>query len=161
MILMKQKNLIIILVAVVAAIIVGAGGYYFLSKNGSKPTTEQTQQQGEQQVLTLQPSDIGLTLTAIDSGKFAGNGVNMKITNISDIASIDYELDYTAKGGIPRGAIGHVDIKATDTEIDQQLPFGTCSDVCHFDTDVTDVKITLKVTKTNGKIYQVTDTFNQ
>ncbi len=32
--------------------------------------------------------------------------------------------------------------------------FGTCSDVCHYDKDVTDVKLIVKVTKMDGKVYQ-------
>jgi hypothetical protein len=158
---MNQKNIIIIVVVLIAALLIGGGGYYFLSKSASKQVATQQQQQGDQQVLTLQPSDIGLALTAIASGKFAGNGVTMEVAKLGDIASVDYELEYTAKGGIPRGAIGHIDIKPTDTIIKQQLPFGTCSDVCHFDQDVTDVKITLKVTKNDGKIYQVAASYNQ
>jgi hypothetical protein len=119
------------------------------SKNTGEPVAQQNQV-----VPTLKPEDIGLTLSLITSGKFANNGIDMKITNVSDISSVDYEMAYVSKGDIPRGAIGHVDV-IDGKVIDQQLPFGTCSDVCHFDQDVKDVKLTLKVTKTNGKAYQV------
>jgi len=33
--------------------------------------------------------------------------------------------------------------------------FGTCSDVCHYDSGVTDIDLIVKITKTDGKIYQV------
>lgn len=157
---MKNRG-VLIAVAVVVIAIIGVGGAYFVAKhsNNSGPTPTPAPQQ-EEQVLSLSPSDIGLTLNPITSGKFANNGVELDINKLDGIASIDYELDYTSTGNIPRGAIGHVDIKPSQTTFSQQLPFGTCSDFCHFDKDVSNVKVTLKVTKQDGKIYQVTSTYN-
>lgn len=155
---MSRNTVIIIIVAVV--ILLGGGGFYLASRNTQKGPTP-TPTPDSQQVLTLQPSDIGLILAGIDTGKFAGHGISINILKIADIASIDYQLSYTAKGNIPRGAIGHVDIKPSDTKFMQQLPFGTCSDVCHFDSDVSDVKVTMKITKNDGKIYSVEQAFNQ
>lgn len=156
---MNQKTYIII-GAVVLALLAVAGGFFFYTKSASQPVAA-PQAQEEQQVLTLKPEDIGLTLSPIASGKFAGNGVDMSITKLSDISSIDYELSYNSKGDIPRGAIGHIDVKAGQSNVDQQLPYGTCSDVCHFDSEVSAVKITLKITKQDGKIYQLVAPFNQ
>jgi hypothetical protein len=56
---------------------------------------------------------------------------------------------------IPRGTIGHVDVKTPGQTITQKMVFGTCSDVCHYDTGITQVQLIVKVTKTDGKIYQV------
>lgn len=156
---LKNKNLIIIAIAVIAVILVGVGIFLFTKSASQKPVV--TQQVPDQQVLTLSPADIGLSLSTITSGKFVDHGVQMAISKVSDITSVDYELSYTSKGDIPRGAIGHIDVKPTDATIQQQLPFGTCSDVCHFDQDVTNVKMTLKVTKKDGKIYSVDQTFTQ
>ncbi|MDE2025744.1 MAG: hypothetical protein KGJ07_04585 [Patescibacteria group bacterium] len=150
---MKQKKLLIILCAVlVLLVVIVAGALMFLKNQGGNTNAPVAQQ--NQVVPTLKPDDIGLTLSIIASGKFANNGVDMKITKVMDIASVDYELAYLSKGDISRGAIGHVDVTSGNA-IDQQLPFGTCSDVCHFDTDVHQVQLTLKVTKTDGKAYQV------
>ena len=149
---MKQKKLLIILSAVLVLLVVVVGAFLFINsqpKNSGEPVAQQNQV-----VPTLKPEDIGMTLSLITSGKFANNGVDMKISKVSDISSIDYEMAYVSKGDIPRGAIGHVDVQ-NGAAIDQQLPFGTCSDVCHFDSEVHDVKVTLKVTKTDGKAYQV------
>lgn len=154
-----NKNTIII-VSLIVVVILGSGGLFLASKLTAKGPTP-TPTPDTQQILSLNPSDIGLTLSPITSGKFAGNGVELRVTSISDISSIDYQLSYTAKGNIPRGAIGHVDIKSGDTEFKQQLYFGTCSDVCHPDADVTGVKVTMKVTKQDGKIYSVEAPFNQ
>ena len=105
-------------------------------------------------VLTLKPEDIGLTFApAADLQRGT-----MTITKTSDIASVDYQLTYTAiVAGQPvaRGTIGHIDVKNPGQEITQQMVFGTCSDVCHYDSGITDVKLIVKVTKADGKIYQV------
>jgi hypothetical protein len=81
----------------------------------------------------------------------------MTITKTSDISSVDYQLTYTAivtGEPVARGTIGHVDVKNKGQEISQAMVFGTCSDVCHYDAGITDVKLIVKVTKTDGKIYQ-------
>lgn len=105
-------------------------------------------------VLTLQPADIGLAF-APDANMQRGT---MTISKTSDIASVDYQLTYTAiVSGEPvaRGTIGHVDVKNKGQTISQQMVFGTCSDVCHYDNGITDVKLIVKVAKIDGKIYQV------
>ncbi len=161
--LFKNKRNVIIASIVGAVVIIGLIVAIFLvnKKSSSNNQTDQNSNSNNQeQVFTLKPSDIGLSLSAITTGKFAGNGVEMTISKLDEITAIDYELSYTSTGSIPRGAIGHIDVKPTDTTIDQQMAFGTCSDVCHFDTGVSDVKITLKVTKNDGKIYQVEQTYN-
>ncbi len=156
---MQNKKVIIIgTVALCIIIIAGVAGFIIFSKGSKK--TEQPVAQQDMVVPTVNPSDIGFSLTLIQSGKFAKNGLDMKITKVSEIASIDYELDYTSQGNIPRGAIGHVDVKPTDSAIDQQLPFGTCSDVCHFDSGITDIKVTLKITNKDGSVNQLVSPFS-
>src|SRR5579885_3110566 len=110
---------ILILIAVAVIIVVGGGAGYVAYSQKTKPTPTPIQQQEQQTSFpTLMPEDIGLTLSAITSGKFAGHGIDMKITNLADLASIDYELAYVSAGDIPRGAVGHVDIKPTDKVFD-------------------------------------------
>src|SRR5690348_7156966 len=127
----NKKNLIIIVGGAVVILLLSGGAFFLFKSTESKKAAAPVAQE-DQAVPTLSPDAIGMTLSLISSGKFANNGVEMKISKISDISSIDYELDYTSKGDIPRGAIGHIDVKQTDATISQQLPFGTCSDVCHF-----------------------------
>lgn len=154
----ENKNVFIIGGSVLLAIVLVGGIFVFTRSQSVKKSTNNLIQQ--QQVFTLQPQDIGFTLSLIQSGKFANNGVELLVTKLSGITGIDYELDYTATGDLPRGAIGHVDIKSSDTEFRQQLPFGTCSDKCHFDSGVSNVKVTLKVTKSDGKVYSVVQPFS-
>ena len=70
-------------------------------------------------------------------------------------SGIDYELSYMSKGDIPRGAIGNIAIKQPGKLVKQEIPLGTCSDVCHYDQDVSNIKLILKVTKTDGTTSQV------
>lgn len=143
-----NKKTLIPLIAVIALILIGGGVYLLSQKNNSnsfsviEPTIEI--------IPTIMPSDIGLTLTSSKDGK----KVYMEITNTKDLTGVDYELSYTATDDIPRGAIGHIDVETPGQKIKQEIVLGTCSDVCHYDEDVKDLKLIVKVTKTNGMVYQ-------
>ena len=99
----------------------------------------------------MKPADIGLTLTAsADNHK-----VILAVANTKNIASLDYELSYTSQGDIPRGVIGNIKIKTAGQSVSQEITLGTCSDVCHYDVGVSNIKLTLKVVKTDGTTSQV------
>lgn len=159
---MKNNKIIIIVVAVVVLILAVLVSYFLFYQGNSKTTKAQPQtvMQQDEAIPTLMPADVGLSINLIKMGKFADNGIELTVTKIVDIAAIDYEMAYTSKGNIPRGAIGHVDIKPTDTVFTQQLPFGTCSDKCHFDTEVANIKVTMKISKKDGKFYQLVQPFS-
>jgi hypothetical protein len=120
------------------------------SGNSNQPQATPTQVP----VLSLKPDDIGLTLTAsADLHK-----ATMKITKTEDISSVDYQLSYNANvagQAVARGTIGHADVKTKGQTVSQDMVFGTCSDVCHYDSGISDVNLIVKVTKTDGKVYQV------
>ena len=145
---LKNKKILTPLIAVVVVILI-LGGVYLLK--AKKSVTAPTEIQPTIEVIpTIAPKDIGLSLKAGADGK----RVIMAISNTKDITGIDYELSYTAQGNIPRGAIGHVDIKVPGQTVSQEIVLGTCSDVCHYDLGVTSVKLVVKVTKADGKVYQ-------
>lgn len=143
-----NKKTLIPLIVVIALVIIGGGVYLLSQRNNSsdssmiEPTIEV--------IPTIMPEDIGLTLTPSADGK----RVYMEITNTKDLTGVDYELSYTATDDIPRGAIGHVDIKTPGQKIKQEIILGTCSDVCHYDKDIANIKLIVKVTKTGGMVYQ-------
>lgn len=146
----------LIIAAVVVAILVIAGGAFFvLSKKSSPTEATNVPDQSAQEVLpTLAPADIGMSLAVTKQGK----SVTMTVDKLTDITALDYEVTYTANSNnndVPRGVIGHIDIKSSDTEKIQEVVLGTCSDVCHYDTVVSSVKFAVKVTKSDGKIYEV------
>lgn len=148
---MKNRKVIIIALVVGGIVILG-GGYFVLSskKEAAKPIVQEQQQSIEEKVNTLSPKDIGLTLTLTPDNK----KVIMQIAKVEDISSLDYELSYAAKGNIPRGVIGHADTKAQKI-VKQEIILGTCSDVCHYDQEVSGIKLVVKVTKLDNKVYSV------
>jgi len=143
-----NKKILIPLVAVIVLVLIGGGVYLFNARRSSSNPTDI--QPTIEVIPTIIPSEIGLSLKASADGK----RVIMTITNTKDLTGVDYELSYTAKGNIPRGAIGHVDIKEPGQSVNQEIVLGTCSDVCHYDQDVKSVKLVVKVTKTDGKVFQ-------
>lgn len=144
---LENKIILAGIAVVVLAILIVGGVFVLMSKNYSKPITQQASQ--EEQVLTLSPDDIGLSLALASDGK----KVTMEISKIDEITSFEYQLLYNSKGDVPRGVIGTIDVKG-DT-IKKEIVLGTCSDVCHYDEDVSNIKIIVKVVKTDGKTYQV------
>ncbi len=150
----KNRNLSI--AAAVVILVVVLGGVFFVVSSSKKSANQQTGEvptATDQPVLKISPSDLGITLTAGPGNKTAVLG----IASTNDIVSLDYELSYmaTVNGAqVARGAIGHIDIKNKGTPVKQDITLGTCSDVCHYDVGVSDIKVTLKINKTDGKTYQ-------
>jgi len=152
--LLKNPKVLIAAGIVVLVLLLGIVLVVVMGKSNQAANQTANVEPTQAPVLTLQPSDIGLAFVP-DQNLQKGT---MTITKTSDIASVDYQLTYTAVvSGQPvaRGTIGNVDVKTPGQEISQTMIFGTCSDVCHYDTGITDVKLIVKVTKADGKIYQV------
>lgn len=145
---MKNKNLFIGLI--VLLVLVGAG-FLVLSSNKKAAPVQVDQTPSEEKVTTIKPEDIGLNLTASTDKK----KIILEVTNTKDISGLDYELSYTSKGDIPRGVIGHIGIPQAGKSVKQEITLGTCSDVCHYDQDVSNIKLILKVAKTDGTVSQV------
>lgn len=149
---MKNQKVIIGIVAILL-VLVGVGYFILSPKKSSSIPQAPEPQAAEETILTLSPEDIGLTLTAIDNNR----KVLMEITKTSGLSSLEYELSYTSKGDIPRGVLGTIDVKS-NKPIKHEIVLGTCSDVCHYDQDVSSIKLILKVTKTDGKVYHAEKT---
>jgi uncharacterized membrane protein YdfJ with MMPL/SSD domain len=141
----KDKR-VVIAGAVVLMLLV-LGGFFLFSK---KSTTGETANAIPTQIPipTISAESIGLTLKPGVGGKT----VIVTISKPEGITAAEYELSYTSKGDIPRGAIGQLDV--TKKPVTKEITLGTCSDTCHYDTDVKDIKIILKITKSDGKVYQ-------
>lgn len=141
-----------IIIGIVIVAVIG-GGVYFVSSGKSSKTEQATSSQTvEEKVETVSAQDLGLTLVARSDKK----AVKLEITKITGIASIDYELSYLAKGDLPRGVIGHLEVKSTDKKIaSDYLDLGSCSrSVCKYDEGVSSVTLVLKITTKDGKILQ-------
>lgn len=126
----------------------------------SKAKLEETPQ--EQSVLKISPEELGLTITAKPDKK----AIKFAITKADGIKSIEYELTYEAdstaaeqsEGGdarVQRGITGETKIESGKNSFESPwLDLGSCSkNVCRYDAGVKSVSLTLKITKTDGKVY--------
>lgn len=154
---------IIIGVALVL-LISGGGGLYFLSSQSPKPQTVTTQTQTieEEIVPTLSPKTLGLTMTLRSDKK----AMRFEMKNPGNISLVEYQVSYTKEINgeqVPEGLIGEVRVNNEDDStiaIDYR-EFGTCSrNVCRYDNVVSAVKLTLKITQTDGKIFSSEDSID-
>jgi hypothetical protein len=157
---LKNKNIQIAL-GVVLLVIVGLGGFFLFANRGGEAPVEEA---SETLVKTIKPEEIGLKMEATPDGK----KVKFSIAKADGIESIEYELTYEAdstaqeqsEGGEPRvqrGITGEADIESGASSFEsEELDLGSCSrNVCRYDTGVSSVDMTLKLTKSDGNIYNV------
>lgn len=152
--LLKNKK-IVTAGGVVLLLIIFLGFFFLNNKTANNQNNQDTSLLPTQiPVPTITADSIGLTLKA----GLGGKTVIVALTNKEGITAIEYELSYTSKGDIPRGAIGQLDV--TKSKVSKEIILGTCSDTCHYDEDVSNIKIVLKITKTDGNIYQAEQTLS-
>lgn len=155
---MQNKNYIII--GVIALLLVGVGGFFFLSNRSGDPVAP-VDESLDEEVITLTPEEIGLVLEASANNK----QVKFIIGKPEGITELEYELSYEADaaGGederISRGVAGEDELDGTEETYESKfLDLGSCSSgTCRYDTGVTSVNLLLKLTKSDGKVYQVED----
>lgn len=160
---MKNKNTLIA-VGIVVAVLVGLFAFSFLSNNNaSKQDDKQT---ADTTVQTIKPEDIGFKMeTTPDKKK-----VKFSIAKAQGIKALEYQINYEAdstaqeksEGGedrVQRGITGEEkNISGNTTYESDELDLGSCSkNVCKYDTGVKTVAITLKITKTDDKVYNMQD----
>lgn len=152
----NNRALLVVMVLIVLA--GGVTGYYFLSSKKPPTTAIPTEQTEEEVVPTIKPDEIGLKLVSRSDKK----AVKFVIENVSGITNIEYELTYLASGDIPRGIIGNVEVSAKDKTIESKyIDLGSCSSGrCKYDEGVTSVKFVFKITKEDGKVYQVEESLD-
>ncbi|MGH7204238.1 MAG: hypothetical protein ACREHC_07380 [Candidatus Levyibacteriota bacterium] len=160
---MLRNRSVQIALGVIILLVIGVGGYFIVAGSKAKPVEDQTVD--ENLIQTLSPKDIGLTLEPSSDKK----KVKFKIAKASDIKSVEYELTYEADstkqeisdGGdarVQRGITGEANVDGAATYESDYLILGSQSaTVVRYDTGVKSVKLTLKVTKSNNKVYQVID----
>lgn len=149
---MKGNTNVIIAAAVVIVLVVGG---YFLFFNKKPSRVLQAPKETVQEVIpTIIPDDLGLEV-AIRSDKRA---MKFTVTKADDIEKIEYQISYTKTvdgEDVPEGLIGEVEAKPGQPLSIEYREFGTCSSgTCRYDKVVSDIKLTLKITKKDGKIYQ-------
>ncbi len=157
----KNRNLSIAVGALVIFVVLA--GLFFVIKrslnNSASTQVNSTPSPTQETIQSINPADLGITLTAGAGNKTA----ILTVAKTGEIISLDYELSYmaTVNGAqVSRGAIGHIDIKQKGRPVTQEITLGTCSDVCHYDVGISNIKLTLKINKTDGKTYQSTLTLS-
>lgn len=165
---MNRKLLVPIIIFVL--IVLGGGSFLFLSKNSSQSPTDQTEQGILDEIIpTLSPSEIGLKMVA----RADNRAVKLILKNATNVAKIEFDLVYDADQassfGEDEGGSGKVSRNVTDElSLDGKSPFetkyydlGSCSSgKCRYDTGVTQVRLEMKVTMQDGKVFQVSDTLD-
>lgn len=157
---MKQKKFIILGIFFLLILVVGG---YFLLGNKSQQEPEETRSV-EEEVINLKPEDIGLKIVSSANKK----QVKFIIDKLNGIQSIEYELFYEADGvsgdeqRISRGIAGEDVIQPGMKKYESKfLDLGSCSSgTCRYDTGVESVNLLLKLTKGDGKVYQVEDSLS-
>lgn len=167
--LLKNKTFAIAVVAVIVVLLLGIGGFMFVNHNLSQGQSDD-QTQNFEDAIKLSPSDIGLQMIASSNKK----QVKFVINKPQGFTKVEYELSYMAnstgtasedegEGDMPakinRGVAGDDQISPDESKYESKfLDLGSCSSgTCRYDTGVDSVHLLLKLTKSDGKLYQVED----
>ncbi len=151
--LLKNRKFQIAGIAAVALVVLLSAFVFFRNANQVGQNVNTNILPTEIPIPTILPEELGLTLEAGPKGQT----VIVSVANTQGISVIEYELSYLS-GDLPRGAIGQIDV--TKSPATKEVTLGTCSDVCHYDEDVSDIKVILKVTKDDGSVFQSTATLD-
>ncbi|HSW98050.1 MAG TPA: hypothetical protein VLF89_09560 [Candidatus Saccharimonadales bacterium] len=157
---MQNKSLFVALGVLVLIIVSGIGIFYIASSRKATITTKNGKNYVDSPlapVATLTPDQIGFSMELAQSGQSAGHAIDMKITKIEGITGVDYEFSYIYGDSLNQGGFGHLDVKSGASSLSQEIVLGTCSSgVCRYDVNVSHFKMVLRITKDDGKTYQVT-----
>lgn len=141
---MKNKTA---LIASVVILVLVLGGGFLLVKNLTKPAPDTTEE--EEFAADLPPVDSSVVVTL--EPKADKTAVVLSASNIPDgTDSLEYELSYNNEEGLPKGALGKIELDSK-SEVTRDILLGTCSrNVCTYDKGVTAVKLVLKFNHPDG-----------
>lgn len=147
--LIKKNKLVLFIMLII--ILLGFFIFLFLNKRSNSHSSEQTTND-ELTLKDLQESEVIPTVDSSVKVSLTPNNYNrevvMEVKGIPiNTGTIEYELSYFAKGDLPKGAIGNIDLEdeKDKTMIKREITLGTCSSgTCVYDEGVTSVKVTLK-----------------
>ena len=167
---MKNNKNLIIGAVIIVVLLLGAGGYFIFGHKAAAPTTTQSQFDSADAV-KIPASDIGLTMELSPDKK----KVRFDATKLNGAKSFEWTFNYdadipadqrsegdtTSKVSQAFGSLEPVDVSGKSSYQSEFRELGTCSSGhCRYDTGVQKVNLVLKMTKTDGKVYQVEDSIN-
>ncbi len=164
---MKMKNKqVMIAIAAVVIVLLGVGGYLVLAQKNSKPPVDNSLI--SEDAIKIPASDIGLTMElSADEKK-----VRFTATKLDGVKSLEWTFNYdadippdqqseadgAAKVSQAFGSLEPVDVEGKSSYSSEYRELGTCSSGhCRYDTGIEKVNLVLKMTKTDGKVYQIED----
>ena len=151
------KNKKVLAAVAVFLVLVVLGGAFFISRNQniSSRDIDIKDEITDSGLPSLGPSDIGMVVTLRPDGK----ALMFELTKTFDINSVEYTIEYEKEiegERVPEGIFGLMNIAEDGITKTDYREFGTCSSGrCRYDNVVSDITIILKVTKKDGKEYQV------
>lgn len=150
----KNKKLLGIIIGIIVLVMVIGGGV-FAYKSMSAGSTEDDDYLSTSDLPELTPEDIGMVVTLRDDNR----ALMFELTKADDIEHVEYTIEYEAQtdeGIANQGIFGEMNIGDDGITKTDYREFGTCSaGKCRYDDVVSDITINLKVTKKDGKEYQV------
>lgn len=147
------------IIAAVIVLLVG-GGFFFLSNRSG--STDEEDGYTEEVLPKIDAKELGLEILPSDNLKY----IQFTLTKLNGIKHIEWEFTYdavapdTGDGGggmVTQGFGGEADIDARKSEFtSEKRELGTCSTggKCRFDTGIEKIALVIKVTKSDGKVYQ-------
>ena len=152
----QLKNKKVIAAIAVFLILIIAGGVLFLLKNQSSSGSSTDDLIATSDLPELSPEEIGMVVTVRKDKK----ALMFELTKADDIARVEYTIEYEKEldgETVPEGIFGEMNIGEDGITKTDFREFGTCSaGRCRYDNVISDITIVLKVTKKDGKEYQVT-----
>lgn len=151
------RNKKLLAAVAVFLVLVLLGGIFFITRNQNISSKDADIRDGisDSSLPSLDPSDIGMVVTLRPDGK----ALMFEIKKASDIQGIEYTIEYEKEiegERVPEGIFGLMNIAEDGITKTDYREFGTCSSGrCRYDDVVSDITIILKVTKKDGKEYQV------
>lgn len=157
---MLKNKKILAAIGVIILLLIGGAVYVLSTRQNSSPKL-----QGEaiEVIPTIMPDEIGLEFVAKSDKKY----VKFTINKPEGIEKVEYEITYDAvsEGNMVAQALAgdltKDDAKDGKLGIDYR-ELGTCSTggKCRFDQGVESVKLILKITKSDGKVFQTEKSIN-
>lgn len=143
----KKSNNPMLIASFGILVLVLLGGIVIV-KNLNKKVTPAPVAEVSQQT-DLPPVDASVTVDL--KPRADGKAVTLSVSKIpSGTNSIEYELSYTTDKGLPKGALGKIQLDGK-SEISREVLLGTCSkNVCTYDTGVTAIKLVLRFNADSG-----------
>ncbi len=164
----KDRRVIIAIVAILV-VLLGIGGYFVLGQKNAKPPVDNSI--ASEDAIKIPASDIGLTMElSADEKK-----VRFTASKLDGAKSLEWTFNYdadippdqrseadgAAKVSQAFGSLEPVNVEGKSSYTSEYRELGTCSSGhCRYDTGVEKVNLVLKMTKNDGKVYQIEDSIN-